>query len=440
MIPARSSPRSRSHAHALPRRTARRPRHRANGFIASHVIERLLAAGHHVTGKVRDPAREAKTAHLLAMDGAPERPALVAADLTDPDPFLAHMDVDVVMHMASPHAVDVADPQRDLVDPAVRGTRSALDAAARSPRVRRVVLTSSMAAITDEPDGRVLTEADWNEGSSLDRNPNYYSKTLAERRRVSSWRGRPTSTSPSSTRSSSWDRRTRSDQRLEPDPRRYTERRLPGGDGSGLGVRGRARRGRGACGRDGPVRAAGPLYRRLGHHDHGRARRPDARRRLRGRQAAAPVPGERLRQRGDEAGELRPAQGRGIVPGAWDRTFEPISGAIRASTTRERARCWASISARPPTACATRSPTSPAGATRHSRAGRPHDAWRVEAARRNPRRSGRRPARRDRPAFRRHFGGISAAAARSIAMTAVAPGTMTESRDDQNSLAVGTKS
>ena len=38
-----------------------------------------------------------------------------------------------------------------------------------------------MAAITDEPDGRVLTEADWNDRSSLRRNPYYYSKTLAER-------------------------------------------------------------------------------------------------------------------------------------------------------------------------------------------------------------------------------------------------------------------
>ncbi|KIT18096.1 SDR family oxidoreductase [Jannaschia aquimarina] len=153
----------------------------ANGFIASHVVERLLRAGHSVTGTVRDPADKSKTAHLRAMEGAGERLTLVAADLTDPDPFSAHMDVNVVMHMASPYAVDVDDPQRDLVDPAVKGTRSALEAAAKSPRVRRVVLTSSMAAISDEPDGRVLTEGDWNGASSLTRNPYYYSKTLAER-------------------------------------------------------------------------------------------------------------------------------------------------------------------------------------------------------------------------------------------------------------------
>ena len=51
-----------------------------------------------------------------------------------------------------------------------------------SGSVKRVVVTSSMAAVTDEPDsGHTLTEADWNVKSSLDRNPYYYSKTLAEK-------------------------------------------------------------------------------------------------------------------------------------------------------------------------------------------------------------------------------------------------------------------
>jgi len=152
----------------------------ATGFIAGHTIERLLAAGHKVVGTVRDPSAEAKLAHFRAMPGA-ERLQLVAADLTDADPFSPYTDVDVIMHMASPYRPNVADPQRDLIDPAVQGTLSMLRAAAAQPRVRRVVLTSSMAAVTDEPDGRVLTEADWNTKSSLTRNPYYYSKALAER-------------------------------------------------------------------------------------------------------------------------------------------------------------------------------------------------------------------------------------------------------------------
>ena len=62
------------------------------------------------------------------------------------------------------------------------GTRHVLEAAAAVPGVRRVVLTSSMAAITDEPDRtRTLTEADWNTKSSIARNPYYFSKALAEK-------------------------------------------------------------------------------------------------------------------------------------------------------------------------------------------------------------------------------------------------------------------
>ncbi len=85
------------------------------------------------------------------------------------------------IHTASPYVLDVDDPQTDLVDPAVQGTRNVLEAARRGG-VHRVVLTSSMAAITDEPGGdEVLTEDDWNEKSSLSRNP-YCSKTMAERK------------------------------------------------------------------------------------------------------------------------------------------------------------------------------------------------------------------------------------------------------------------
>jgi dihydroflavonol-4-reductase len=157
----------------------------ANGFIAAHAVEQLLERGDAVVGTVRDPRDSSKNQALLAMSGAAERLKLVAADLSAVDPFSAHMDVDAVLHMASPYSLNVKDPQRDLVDPAVNGTLSLLRAAAASPRVRRIVLTSSMAAITDEPDGRVLTEADWNTSSSLTRNPYYFSKAEAER---AAWR------------------------------------------------------------------------------------------------------------------------------------------------------------------------------------------------------------------------------------------------------------
>jgi dihydroflavonol-4-reductase len=153
----------------------------AGGFIASHIVSNVLAAGYRVRGTVRDPSRTAKHQHLTRLPGASERLELVAADLLSPDSFDVPVSgCEIVLHTASPYRLDVEDPQRDLVDPAVNGTLSLLRTCARAGMVRRVVLTSSVAAITDRADGHLNTEADWNTHSSLTRNPYYFSKTLAE--------------------------------------------------------------------------------------------------------------------------------------------------------------------------------------------------------------------------------------------------------------------
>jgi dihydroflavonol-4-reductase len=155
----------------------------AGGFIASQIVKDLLGAGYRVRGTVRNPKKTESVQHLTALPGAAERLELVAADLLEPASFDAAVaGCAYVMHTASPYVLDVKDPQKDLVDPAVEGTRAVLAAAQRAGGVERVVLTSSMAAITDEPDEQHrLTEADWNEKSSLSRNPYYYSKVLAEK-------------------------------------------------------------------------------------------------------------------------------------------------------------------------------------------------------------------------------------------------------------------
>jgi dihydroflavonol-4-reductase len=152
----------------------------ASGFVASWLVRQLLEKGVRVRGTVR---RVSSAPHLQSLPGAAKRLELVEADLLAPSSFEAAVQgCAVVFHTASPYVIQVDDPQRDLVDPAVNGTLGVLAACLQAPDVQRVVLTSSMAAVTDEPDeGRVLTEADWNEKSTLQRNPYYLSKTLAER-------------------------------------------------------------------------------------------------------------------------------------------------------------------------------------------------------------------------------------------------------------------
>jgi dihydroflavonol-4-reductase len=155
----------------------------ATGFLASRIIERLLGQGRHVRGTVRSLTTSTGVDMVSRLPGAADRLELVEADLTRPGSFDAPAaGCAGVIHTASPYVLDVKDPQRDLVDPAVNGTREVLAACVRAGTVTRVVLTSSMAAVTDEPErDKVLTETDWNEKSSLDRNPYYYSKTMAER-------------------------------------------------------------------------------------------------------------------------------------------------------------------------------------------------------------------------------------------------------------------
>lgn len=155
----------------------------ASGFIASHVVAQLLSAGHRVRGSVRHLKRPESVAHLRALPGADARLDLVETDLLGAQAFDGRLaGCDIVMHTASPFVLEVKNPQRDLVDTAVQGTRSMLDACARTSGISRVILTSSVAAMMDEPDsGHTLSEKDWNTRSTLTRNPYYFSKTMAER-------------------------------------------------------------------------------------------------------------------------------------------------------------------------------------------------------------------------------------------------------------------
>ena len=145
-----------------------------SGFLGSQVVRELLQAGHEVRTTVRDPTRAPEGLVDLGPD-------IVSADLGQPETFRpAFSGCEFVIHTASPYVLNVGDPQRDLIDPAVNGTLAVLNAAVANPSVKRVVLTSSFAAITDEPDG-TFDESMWNEHSSVDRNPYYFSKAAAER-------------------------------------------------------------------------------------------------------------------------------------------------------------------------------------------------------------------------------------------------------------------
>ncbi|MFC1407269.1 MULTISPECIES: NAD-dependent epimerase/dehydratase family protein [Streptacidiphilus] len=160
----------------------------ATGYVASWIVKSLLDAGVTVHAAVRDPRNAAKVQHLLdAAAASPGKLRLFESDLLRDGSYKEAMQgCRIVLHTASPFVRSVEDPQRDLVDPAVRGTHNVLEAANQVESVERVVLTSSVAAMLgDAADilglpGQIVTEESWNTTSSLAREPYSYSKTCAE--------------------------------------------------------------------------------------------------------------------------------------------------------------------------------------------------------------------------------------------------------------------
>ncbi len=161
----------------------------ATGYVAGWLVKRLLEEGFTVHAAVRDPANDGKLQDLNALaEQLPGRIQYFKADLLDEGSYAEAMQgCEVVFHTASPFTLAADDAQKELIEPAQLGTRNVLEQANRTESVKRVVVTSSCAAIYGdnadlaETAGGQFTEADWNTSSSLTHQPYSYSKTLAEK-------------------------------------------------------------------------------------------------------------------------------------------------------------------------------------------------------------------------------------------------------------------
>ncbi len=156
-----------------------------SGFIGGHAILQLLAAGHDVRATVRNLKREPDVRAMLKEGGLAAGAPLqfFAADLeSDAGWKEAAAGCDFVLHVASPLPPAVPKHEDELIVPAREGTLRVLRAA-RDAGVKRVVLTSSSAAIGYGHPVRPapFTEADWTNPASSDVLPYPKSKTLAER-------------------------------------------------------------------------------------------------------------------------------------------------------------------------------------------------------------------------------------------------------------------
>jgi nucleoside-diphosphate-sugar epimerase len=156
-----------------------------SGFIGSHSILQLLAAGHRVRTTVRSAKREAHVRAMLREGGAEpgDRLSFAVADLEgDAGWPEAVAGCDYVLHVASPFPPGIPKDEDELIIPARDGALRVLRAS-RDAGVKRVVLTSSFAAIGygHEPQSKAFDETSWTDTNAGDVRPYVKSKTVAER-------------------------------------------------------------------------------------------------------------------------------------------------------------------------------------------------------------------------------------------------------------------
>ena len=159
----------------------------ASGYIAAHVIEQLHEKGtYRIRGTVRDASNEAKTKPIRKLKGG-DSVELVSANLTSDEEWKAAVKgCTYVLHVASPFPLKSPKNEDELIRPAREGALNVLKACAEeagSPdrQLKRVVLVSSIAAISNGMDGPSGTYSEENWSDEKELRPYEKSKLLAEK-------------------------------------------------------------------------------------------------------------------------------------------------------------------------------------------------------------------------------------------------------------------
>jgi nucleoside-diphosphate-sugar epimerase len=167
------------------------------GYVGAHVFHALLTSGYRVRGTIRRESganflRQQYPSHVSDMEFVvvPDIQATGALDA-------ATKDVDYICHVASPFFMS-QNPIKDLVEPAVNGTKNVIASALKSGgQLKRMTIVSSFASIVDltknPRPGYTYTEEDWNPVTEEQAAENgvfgyYASKTFAERSAWEMWR------------------------------------------------------------------------------------------------------------------------------------------------------------------------------------------------------------------------------------------------------------
>ncbi|KAB5527978.1 hypothetical protein GE09DRAFT_410038 [Coniochaeta sp. 2T2.1] len=164
------------------------------GFIASHILDQLLAHGYTVVATVRSKEKGPSLRSSLP-ESCTNFDFVVVEDITKEGAFdeavTSTPPFNYVIHTASPYHLNPRDPVADFLDPAIKGTTGILRSIkSRAPTVKRVVFTSSSAAILNpKSHAEVYDESVWApmtwEEALVPQNAYKASKIFAER---AAWR------------------------------------------------------------------------------------------------------------------------------------------------------------------------------------------------------------------------------------------------------------
>ncbi|MEN2282593.1 aldehyde reductase [Algoriphagus sp. SE2] len=153
-----------------------------SGFVGQHCAVELLKHGYHVKGSLRDLSKGDKIKEAISKVVDPkDQLEFCILDLTKDEGWEEAMKgCEFLLHVASPFIFKQTDDENELIKPAVDGTLRALKAAQKS-EVKRVVLTSSITAMSGHMYSGEFTPNDWTDLSDKNLSTYTRSKTIAEK-------------------------------------------------------------------------------------------------------------------------------------------------------------------------------------------------------------------------------------------------------------------